>query len=305
MSQCCLDLSKEFDQGFLVGFIEAEGSFYISNRPGFSIAQTKSNILEEIKTAVGLGGIYGGSLQIGSIAGFEIIIDLCNGNLKLPYRQQQFKKWLSAFNAKCIHKTTFVRYKKPRNSYQISNFDEGWIMGMCEGEGCFTVRKDGYPVFNVTNNDRKALEVIKRFFKGGNIIPHSKTGRAWRYQVMHDSETLEKVRLFFKGRMKVDKKIDQFNRWVKLFDYSNPLRAEGREREKLRGRQMYHTDPQAHIKAVKSWRGKNRGKWNSYKRKTWWKHRTKNLVKHRERTIISRAMNYWVRESVELCLETA
>jgi len=117
---------SEFDKGWIIGFIEGEGSFsrdlqggYVRNDgkliyvPRFCVNQTNKVPLEFLKSFFGGGHIYTRSYRgktywnekkstrydyiVRDIATLEKVRDFCDGKLKHPGKRQQFEEWKKLF----------------------------------------------------------------------------------------------------------------------------------------------------------------------------------------------------------------
>jgi len=117
---------SEFDKGWIVGFIEGEGSFtydiqggYVKKNgkslhvPRFCINQTNKAPLEFLMTFFGGGHIYIRTYRgrhywsenkatrydyiVRDIATLEKIKDFCEGKLKHPDKRTQFEEWKKLF----------------------------------------------------------------------------------------------------------------------------------------------------------------------------------------------------------------
>jgi hypothetical protein len=118
---------SEFDRGWIVGFIEGEGSFTFDVQggrqkksevkvlvPRFCINQTNKVPLEFLMGFFGGGHIYRRSFKgksywsdrkstrwdyiVNDIATLKKVRDFCDGNLKHPLKKKQFEKWKMLFN---------------------------------------------------------------------------------------------------------------------------------------------------------------------------------------------------------------
>lgn len=279
-------MSNAFDRGWFVGFTEAEGCFAINHRdthPLFDLAQNDKEILEEIKHCFGFGSVTevrknGKAWRFGSYAksDLETFVDLFNGNLKLSWKQTQFKRWITLFNK---------NYSFVKGDSTISNspFDLGWLVGFTEGDGSFTHGSDGFPSFNLTQNDENILLAVKQFFGFGYVVKHSRRldRRAWRYIIIHNWDALEIIKQFFKGKLKSLSKERQFSFWCGLFDDNHPLRVKGREHERLRSIEYRKNNREKHIAAVRRWQRNNPEKKREYNRRWYHKHRERELEKKR------------------------
>jgi len=273
MSIGCLSLS-DFDRGWLVGFIEAEGSFTRKSdnyRPFFSLGQNDRDVLKEIQRLLGFGAVSKSwkknkeskawRYTVYAKSGLEVIIRFLNGRLKTELKKSQFRHWIDLFNSN-IRKREFD-YTFCGGDYVISTsqFDVGWLVGFVEGEGSFTYNKgDGWPVFAITHNDKRILEEVRRFFGFGQVIRHCGRidCRAWRFQVQHNPFALDKLKLFFDGKLKSPSRQMQFNFWAGLFDPSHPIRVNGREHERLRSQEYYSRNPEKRKESVRRSRMKRR-----------------------------------------------
>jgi len=117
---------SEFDQGWIIGFIEGEGSFshdlqggHVRNDgkliyvPRFCVNQTNKVPLEFLMSFLGGGHIYTRSYKgkpywngkkstrydyvVRDVATLEKVRDFCDGKLKHPYKQAQFEEWKKLF----------------------------------------------------------------------------------------------------------------------------------------------------------------------------------------------------------------
>jgi hypothetical protein len=180
---------------------------------------------------------------------------------------------------------------------------EDWLIGFTEGEGSFTHKTDWTPRFSITQKNKPILDMIKSTLGFGCVYRHSKKRPdLWRYVVDGNWEALNTLRRLFDGRLRSDFKQRQFSFWIGLFDYDNPFRVLGREKEKLRGRRSYLKDRQSHIDAVMKWCRRNPTKQRLYNRRWWWKHHDRNLVKMRESTAFIREKQRLIKKSVLECV---
>ena len=113
--------TSDFDQGWIVGFIEAEGSFtsdlqggYLKKSgipvyvPRFSLDQTNRVPLEFLQSFFGGGHIYPRLFEgmrsmrwdyiVNDIVTLEKVRDFCEGKLKHPLKIRQFAEWKRLFD---------------------------------------------------------------------------------------------------------------------------------------------------------------------------------------------------------------
>lgn len=129
---------------WLVGFTEGDGCFFISSRKSemaFILVQGAANLilLENILNVLNLGYIIKQSVRVYRLIiqkrdELELILYFFNGNIVLPSKKIQFEKFLSTFLLK--NKKNEIKYLNNRN---WPDFDNAWLLGFVEAEGCFTV----------------------------------------------------------------------------------------------------------------------------------------------------------------------
>ncbi len=109
-----MDSSNSFDMGWIVGFLEAEGSFTVNTikhrretefgvkfyryyNPAFFLVNKDRELLEEIREFLGMGKInrHGDYFHLDIRRKFEVIrlANLLNGKIKSRLRAEQFEKW--------------------------------------------------------------------------------------------------------------------------------------------------------------------------------------------------------------------
>lgn len=209
-----------------------------------------------------------------SLGELKKIMNLFNGKLKTKAKKEQFRSWIT------LHKRLNCDFSVGMDEIQHKPFDEGWLIGFSEGEGSFTYsHSEGWPSFNITQNNKEILEKIRDYFGLGCVYKHCgrKDCKAWKYKSPHNLDDLEIIKNFFQGRLKTKNKQEQFGFWSQLFDPDHPLRVKGREYTRLRYKKLYAENSERYINAVKKWKSKNRDKVNEYKRKSY--HRRKELEK--------------------------
>lgn len=169
---------------WLIGFTEGDGCFCVTKRNdlNYILIQGDQNkkVLDKIQFILGLGqvikqGPFVWRLIIQKKDEIELIIHLFNGNLVLPARKVQFNKFIEAFNLKKINsKGTPIGYI---NAPNLPRFDNTWLLGFVEAEGCFSVSflKDSktyrtrFIVSQKGDNNLPILSHLLLIFKGGMI----------------------------------------------------------------------------------------------------------------------------------------
>ena len=164
---------EESFKKWLIGFTEGDGSFVINNKKDltFVITQGESNLglLHLIQEKQGFGQIVKQGPRvyryiISDLTDQRKIIIQFNGQIVLPQKKTQFKKFLDAYNSKVSMNNAFSVNQKSNNlvsesfalaSIQKSNdfaisylnikpnlypsLDNAWQSGFTEAEGCFTI----------------------------------------------------------------------------------------------------------------------------------------------------------------------
>lgn len=128
---------------WFIGFSEGDGSFIVNSRgtPVFVITQNTYDlqILEHIKNTLGFGRInkQGPNTSryiVEDIKNIKLIINLFNGNIVFPLKQERFLLFLLAYNKKA--KSEQEEYI---SSLLIPSSKDFWLSGMTDAEGCFSV----------------------------------------------------------------------------------------------------------------------------------------------------------------------
>lgn len=176
--------SIDFVQWF-VGFSEGDGSFVVATtRKSLSFVITQSTediqILYLIQKTLNIGkviqqGPTTSRFVVQDRRGLELIISLLNGRIVFPSRQQQFERFVSAYNQK--YKTN-IQYIQ---NQPIPSSTNAWLSGLIDAEGCFTCtflnNSKAYRFrFFVTQKyqiNRPILESFIQLFPKGKIYNHS------------------------------------------------------------------------------------------------------------------------------------
>lgn len=171
---------------WLIGFSEGDGCFTVNNRKelSFILTQGQSNLilLEGIRNTLNLGHILKQGprvyrLIIQKREEITLIILLFNGNIVLPSRKIQFNKFLIVYNSKIKNNEILYINGKIKPSY-----NNLWILGFTEAEGCFTVSllSNAFRIrYIVSQKGDINLPILSEFiniFKTGYIEGHSNKG---------------------------------------------------------------------------------------------------------------------------------
>jgi len=202
-------------ENWIVGFVEAEGSFCHHKKiyPQFSLTQGEDSILFNIKDFFNKGTVsfksgkgvwqyrvYGGNCWV--------LRDFFENRLLTDKKRRQFAAW-KALNWRYLE-------DNPREkSYNPIGFED-WLIGFIEGEGSFTKLGNGkYPEFSISQDEKKILEKIQNFFGIGKI---ALTGnkRAWQLRIT-GKKKCKVVRDFCEGKLQMKTRVRQFENWKKLF----------------------------------------------------------------------------------------
>ena len=135
------NIDLKFKEWF-IGFIEGDGSFYITNgKPIFSIHLNIIDLplLYLIQSELNMGSISFNKNKRTTIFTVKAKVDiltlilLFNGNLFLTKRKVQFNKWVEIFNKKYNFNVNI------KINQFVPSFNNGWISGFTDAEGSFLV----------------------------------------------------------------------------------------------------------------------------------------------------------------------
>jgi len=174
---------------WLIGFLEAEGSFICASRGdlSFVITQGYRNIavLYEIKKFLGFGSVI---KQSPTVFRFVVqnqidllkIINIVNSKLILKDTQERFKIFINNYN---LRYNQNIEYLEPTTP--IPTLNEAWISGFTDGDGCFNISfietKDRFYIrFILSQNED--ISFFKEVFGVGSI-EYNKTYKCWSFVI--------------------------------------------------------------------------------------------------------------------------
>lgn len=192
---CFLEAQNEnwlIDKFWLIGFIEAEGSFTISQRGDlqFCITQGVDNlfILYRIKDFFGYGRVIKQSKQVFRFIvqdGFflEKIIAFLNGYLILSRKKKQLNNFILNYNKFYGTNLNFIDSLYD-NSFNF--LENAWLSGFTDGDGCFSI------VYNLVSkqfrirfilSQKDDLTFLKKEIPFGNIY-YYKNKDFWEFFIL-------------------------------------------------------------------------------------------------------------------------
>uniref|UniRef100_UPI002238A6E0 LAGLIDADG endonuclease n=1 Tax=Ramaria rubella TaxID=113071 RepID=UPI002238A6E0 len=246
--------SYEFLTWF-IGFVEGDGSFIIRNRNDFQFVITQSSqdllVLEYIYKNLGLGKIIKQGkrthrLIVQDINSIYLIILLFNGNIVLPSRKRNFKKFIDHFNLKInlvrsmpapqggmpapqVGRKIKYSYVKPMDYDLLPSTNNSWIAGFTDAEGCFTVSflsvcAEGAEPSNafrlryiVSQKGDINLPILSHFillFKAGKIEAHSiKSNYSY---ILSGEKNCYNIYDYFENFPLKSKKFNSFKLWKEI-----------------------------------------------------------------------------------------
>jgi hypothetical protein len=201
-------------EDWLVGFIEAEGSFSADRGryPVFNLVQKDgADIITRARDFFGAGFVRQSKPGIWVYYAYGEacwpVRDLCEGNLQMTKKRSQFSTW------KQLHWRQ--RPGTALTNRQAEFKFEDWLIGFIEGEGSFTRFSHGiYPEFSISQDEKEILERIQRFFGCGAI---TRTGNdvAWQFRI-NDMQNCRRIRDFCQNKLQLEKRRIQFEAWKNL-----------------------------------------------------------------------------------------
>jgi len=109
----------------------------------------------------------------------DILINIFNGNIVLPLRQEKFAKFVKAFNIWVTKGNIILNPVVIKNKFILPSLYNSWLAGFTDREGCFTCsigEKKGFSFnFSIAQKWEKNIESLKHLcllFKGGIVSEH-------------------------------------------------------------------------------------------------------------------------------------
>ena len=240
--------SKKQFSAFLVGLIDGDGSIqvnhwnkqYLQFRIVIKIENTKANtlMLLAVQNFLGFGNIHNSDefvrFQVDDKQKIQILIELLdkyplltsNAYSKYKFFKFCFNNRISlTYDQYAILKADFtVIQTRGLTIEQILSLDyfENWLIGFIEAEGCFSIRKNGFHSFSVSQlYDKTLLEAIKSKFKFSNEV---------RTVILKNNKALFLIEVYkkksFENLIKfLDKPDVESLKGEKLIDYHKFLQA--------------------------------------------------------------------------------
>lgn len=211
---------------FLVGLIDGDGSFQVNHwrckilqfRIVIKLKNTLQNIqlLTEIKNRLGVGKLYinnnGVVFQIDNRQEIASIIDIFN---TYPLLTTSMRSRFAFFKFCFIMRAhlSYTDYLQLKQNFILMdssltsttdllnlNYFKTWLVGFTSAEGCFSIRKNGYHSFSISQTyDTTLINAIKIFFKIPNKVRFisAKNGKPFYLIETYNRATLLRIIEFF------------------------------------------------------------------------------------------------------------
>lgn len=180
------------DKYWLIGFVEAEGSFTVSRRGDlqFCITQGVANlfILYRIKDFFGFGRVIKQSKQVFRFIVqdcfyLEKIIEFFNGYFILEKKKKQLNNFIFNYNKFYDKNLNFIE-----NAYlkSFNLLENAWLSGFTDGDGCFNI------YYNIVSkqfrirfilSQKDDLTFIKDQLKCGNVYYYNNKD-FWEFYIL-------------------------------------------------------------------------------------------------------------------------
>ena len=224
-------LNSNFINWF-IGFTEGDGSF-ITNKTSrknleFKITQSSKDaqILFYIKKELGFGSVTKQSIK-NNTHHFRIrdeknlynIIKIFNGNLRVPYKQEQFKLWLKRYNEYYKKDIKYIENKKE------PNLEDAWLCGFTDAEGSFnitilktlkSIRSSMFLTKYIISQkgNKEFMYNLNKLLKGNITYLKSYDG----YNVIVSKRHLSPIIKYFNKYKLLTKKSIIYNTWLKIYN---------------------------------------------------------------------------------------
>lgn len=226
-----LKLNDDFLSWF-IGFTEGDGCFCLTGKRGyleFKITQSSSDaqVLFYIKKQLGFGSV---SIQdkknkthhyrVRDKENLIKLINIFNGYILTEKKNIQFKHWLDCFNNRY---QTQIDYIPNVNKIYLDIYNNGWLSGFTDSEGCFTSssvkRNETYTQIFVhyilsQKGEKELMYSLNYLLKGTIHFLKSYEG----YNVRVTLLKLKPIIIYFKQFPLRTKKHISFLTWLKIYN---------------------------------------------------------------------------------------
>lgn len=214
---------------WLIGFTEGDGSFIVNKNESLEFKVTQSfvdvQVLYYIKRELEFGKV---SVQdkknntyhyrVRDKKGLLNIINIFNGNLYLPKKQVQLKKFLESYNK--YYKTDIIL----KENKLKPSFNNGWLSGFIDAEGCFYCYykdKSKFYKYNkvslrVIISQQECLEIIEelnKLLKGSITYQKSYNG----YNITVGIRNIYNIEVYLEEYTLKTKKIKKYKSFINIF----------------------------------------------------------------------------------------
>lgn len=218
--------STSFLEWFL-GFTEGDGSFIVSSRGNLMFVITQSTteiqVLNYIQQQLGFGrvikqGKNTSRFIVQDIRNLHILIQLFNGNIVFPSKQNSFFEFLTHFN-KLSNLPTIVF----NSSLMLPTYYDYWLCGFTDAEGCFTCSLLGnstayrfrFLLAQKGEINKSVLIYIADLIKG-TVRSHSVKGV---YEItVNGIRNINKVIDYFNNHKLYSKKAKSYELWMEIYE---------------------------------------------------------------------------------------
>jgi hypothetical protein len=210
---------------WLIGFTEGDGCFTVNSRGTavFVITQSSADeqVLHYIKQNLGFGrvikqGPRTSRFVVEDIASVKLLIAIFNGNLVFPSKQNSFSIFIKAFNNRSgVQAVPFI------STLVIPTFDDYWLCGFTDAEGCFTCSLLGnskayryrFLIAQLGEINVTVLQHITTLI-GGVVRPHSTSGV---YELtVNGIRNMKRVFDYFDNHQLRTKKANSYKLWLEV-----------------------------------------------------------------------------------------